>query len=106
MKQPNNPYYYYPPYPYSPYSQGYVPSAQGEQTPYRADNGRAHLITGIVAGAAIAYLLSNSKVQESIGATANRAWGAVRGEVEELKERLADVQAELDYYREKAQDGE
>lgn len=101
MKQPNNPYYYYP-----PYYQGYAPNTQAPQTPYRADNSRAHLITGIVAGAAIAYLLSNRKVQESIGATANRAWGAVRGEVEELKERLTDVQAELDYYREKAQDDE
>ncbi|MCD1125123.1 YtxH domain-containing protein [Jinshanibacter sp. LJY008] len=103
MKQPNNPYYYNPYYnPYAPYPMD--PSAP--QTPYRADNSRAHLITGIVAGAAIAYLLSNRNVQKSIGATANKAWGAVRGEVEELKERLADVQAELDYYREKDQDSE
>lgn len=103
MKQPNNPYYYHPYYsPYAPYPQ----EQQQAQTPYRSDNGRAHLITGIVAGAAIAYLLSNRNVQKSIGTTANKAWGAVRGEVEELKERLADVQAELDYYREKDQDSE
>ncbi|SUB83538.1 Uncharacterised protein [Pragia fontium] len=100
MKQPNNPYYYYP------YAAPSTMDQQAPQTPYRADNGRAHLITGIVAGAAVAYLLSNRHVQKSIGATANKAWGAVRGEVEELKERLADVQAELDYYREKDRDSE
>lgn len=98
----NNPYYYNPYY--SPYATN---QAQIQpQQPYRADNGRAHLITGIVAGAAIAYLLTNRNVQQSIGSTATKAWGAVRGEVEELKERLADVQAELDYYREKDQDSE
>ncbi len=103
MKQPNNPYYYNPYYmPYAPYPVDQTPPQQS----YRTDNSRAHLITGIVAGAAIAYLLSNRNVQQSISSTANKAWGAVRGEVEELKERLADVQAELDYYRDKDQDSE
>lgn len=102
LNNPNNPYYYNPYYShYAPYSNEAQP-----QQPYRADNSRAHLITGIVAGAAIAYLLTNRSVQQSIGSTATKAWGTVRGEVEELKERLADVQAELDYYREKNQDSE
>ncbi|PWC18874.1 YtxH domain-containing protein [Brenneria corticis] len=99
MKQPDYPYAYYPYYaPYVPVS---PPPA-----PYRQANGRAHLISGVVAGAAIAYLLSNREVQQGISTTASKAWGTVRGEVEELKERLADLQAELDYYRNREQDAE
>ncbi|WP_390254722.1 YtxH domain-containing protein [Brenneria goodwinii] len=99
MKQPNYPYVYYPYY--TPY-----PPAAAPQMPYRQTNGRAHLITGVVAGAAIAYLLSNREVQLGITATASKAWGTVRGEVEELKERLADLQAELEYYRNRETDAE
>lgn len=73
---------------------------------YRQANGRTHLLTGMVAGAAIAYLLTNRQVQQGITTTASKAWGTVRGEVEELKERLADLQAELDYYHSKEQDAE
>lgn len=99
MKQPNYPYAYYPYYAaYAP-----IPPAQA---PYRQANGRAHLLTGVVAGAAIAYLLSNRDVQQGITTTASKAWGTVRGEVEELKERLADLQAELDYYRNREQGAE
>ncbi|QTF07611.1 YtxH domain-containing protein [Brenneria izadpanahii] len=97
MKQPNYPYGYYP---------YYAPYAPAPQTPYRQADGRAHLITGVVAGAAIAYLLSNREVQQGITTTASKAWGTVRGEVEELKERLADLQAELEYYRSREQDAE
>lgn len=111
MKQPDYPYAYYPYYmpypPVQPLSQTPYPPAQPlPQTPYRQANGRAHLITGVVAGAAIAYLLSNREVQQGITTTASKAWGTVRGEVEELKERLADLQAELEYYRNREQDAE
>ncbi|KAA8998093.1 YtxH domain-containing protein [Affinibrenneria salicis] len=75
------------------------PVAAPSQPDWRQTNSRSHFISGLVAGAAVAYLLSNSKVQQGIGQTAGKAWHAVRGEMEELKERLADVQAELDYYR-------
>lgn len=76
------------------------PSARATNSPpYRQQNNRTHLITGLVAGAAITYLLTNRQVQKGISATASKAWGTVRGEVEELKERLADLQAELNYYR-------
>ncbi|MGY0219702.1 YtxH domain-containing protein [Endozoicomonadaceae bacterium StTr2] len=68
-------------------------------TPYQQQNSRTHLLTGIVAGAAVAYLLSNKKVQQGMSNVGNKAWSAVRGEVEELKERLEDTQAELEYYR-------
>ncbi|GAL02614.1 hypothetical protein JCM19237_5507 [Photobacterium aphoticum] len=54
---------------------------------------------GMAAGAAVAYLLTNKKFQQGVAATGERAWSTVRGEVEELKERLEDTQAELEYYR-------
>ncbi|MEC5318672.1 YtxH domain-containing protein [Brenneria populi subsp. brevivirga] len=100
MKQPDYPYAYYP------YYTPYPPAQPQPQTPYRQANGSAHLITGVVAGAALAYLLSNREVQRGITTTASKAWGTVRGEVEELKERLADLQAELEYYRNREQDAE
>ncbi|PWC22789.1 YtxH domain-containing protein [Brenneria roseae subsp. roseae] len=100
MKPSNYPYAYYP------YYAAYVPAPPAAPAPYRQANGRAHLLTGVVAGAAIAYLLSNRDVQQGITTTASKAWGTVRGEVEELKERLADLQAELEYYRNREQDAE
>ncbi len=54
---------------------------------------------GMAAGAAVAYLLTNKKFQQGVTTTGEKAWSAVRGEVEELKERLEDTQAELEYYR-------
>lgn len=108
MNQPNYPYGY--PY-YNPYGYAYpqqmpVQPAAPQPSAYRQANGRTHLLTGMVAGAAIAYLLTNRQVQQGISTTASKAWGTVRGEVEELKERLADLQAELDYYQNKEQDAE
>ena len=57
-----------------------------------------------MAGAAITYLLTNRNVQQGITNTASKAWGTVRGEMEEMKERIADLQAELDYYRSQNKD--
>ncbi len=75
-------------------------------TPYSQANNRTHLITGLVAGAAITYLLTNRQVQQGISTTAGKVWGSVRGEMEEMKERVADLQAELDYYRSKDQEAQ
>lgn len=86
-------------YPQPPY---YTQPAQN----YRQQNSRTHYISGLVAGAAFAYLLSNKKVQNSISATGSKAWSMVRGEVEELKERLEDAQAELAFYRNQQQEQE
>ncbi|WP_230460358.1 YtxH domain-containing protein [Sansalvadorimonas verongulae] len=71
----------------------------GNPIPYREQNSRTHLITGLIAGAAVGYLVSNKKVQNTISNTGGKAWSALRGEMEELKERLEDTQAELEYYR-------
>lgn len=94
-----------PEYLYNPYTCMWEPNpaARPAQAP-AASNGRNHLITGLVAGAAITYLLTNRNVQQGITNTATKAWGTVRGEMEELKERIADLQAELDYYRSQNKD--
>ncbi|MCP4322818.1 MAG: YtxH domain-containing protein [Psychromonas sp.] len=79
----NNPYYGYP---------------HGGSAP-AGNNSKKNFAIGLAAGAAIATLLSNKKVQSTVSNTGSKAWSAVRGEMEELKERLEDTQAELDYYR-------
>ncbi|MEI6896915.1 MAG: YtxH domain-containing protein [Psychromonas sp.] len=100
-----NPYfgnpYYYPTvgYPHNNPSNGGQPLQAEAPANYKSQNSKTHFAMGIAAGAAIAYLLTNKKFQQSVSATGGKAWSAVRGEVEELKERLEDTQAELEYYR-------
>ena len=43
--------------------------------------------------------LNRRSFLKGVAATGEKAWSAVKGEVEELKERLEDTQAELEYYR-------
>ncbi len=81
--------------PQDPFMQNNASQAQ----PYKAQNSKTHFFMGIAAGAAVAYLLSNKNFQKGVATTGEKAWSAVRGEVEELKERLEDTQAELQYYR-------
>ncbi|MDO6496760.1 hypothetical protein [Photobacterium sanguinicancri] len=88
----NHPYYGYPYY-------GGQPQQPTTEAPYKKQNSKTHFVMGVAAGAAVAYLLSNKKFQQGVSATGEKAWSAVRGEVEELKERLEDTQAELEYYR-------
>ncbi|QIZ76225.1 YtxH domain-containing protein [Ferrimonas lipolytica] len=93
---------HYDPYSGYPYAgqtpqQGYGQTPY--QTPYQQQNSNTHFISGLIAGAAVAYLASNKKVQQGVAATGTKVWSTVRGEVEELKERLEDTQAELEYYR-------
>ncbi|CAG8999477.1 MAG: hypothetical protein CENE_01451 [Candidatus Celerinatantimonas neptuna] len=66
---------------------------------YKNQNSTTHFVMGLAAGAAVAYLLANKKFRSGVALTGEKAWSAVRGEVEELKERLEDTQAELEYYR-------
>ena len=94
-----NKYYPYYGHPHYGYGQPAQTQPRGEQKPYKSENGKTHFAMGIVAGAAVAYLLSNKKFQQGVSATSGKAWSTVRGEVEELKERLEDTQAELEYYR-------
>ena len=80
-------------YPYYGYQQ------PPNQQDYKKQNTKTHFTMGVAAGAAVAYLLTNKKFQKGIATTGEKAWSTVRGEVEELKERLEDTQAELQYYR-------
>ena len=91
MKNNNMPPYYG--YPYYGYQQ------PTNQQNYKNQNTKTHFTMGVAAGAAVAYLLTNKKFQKGIATTGEKAWSTVRGEVEELKERLEDTQAELQYYR-------
>lgn len=83
---------------YNPY-QGAANQQEQNKDQEKSKSSNTHFMMGLAAGAAVAYLLSNKKVQQSVAATGGKAWSAVRGEVEELKERLEDTQAELEYYR-------
>ncbi|CAM4220478.1 YtxH domain-containing protein [Vibrio neonatus] len=74
-------------------------TAQNETTQYKNQNTKTHFAMGLAAGAAVAYLLTNKKFKQGVVTTGEKAWSSVRGEVEELKERLEDTQAELEYYR-------
>lgn len=98
----NNPYYGYPYYGYpqqpNPAADPQQPQQTAEQ-PYQKQNTKTHFMMGLAAGAAVAYLLTNKKFQQGVATTGEKAWSVVRGEVEELKERLEDTQAELEYYR-------
>ncbi|GAB2645429.1 hypothetical protein [Vibrio panuliri] len=89
----NNPYYYGYPY------YGHAGQQGNQEQPYKKQNSKTHFAMGLVAGAAVAYIISNKKFQQGVAATGEKAWSTVRGEVEELKERLEDTQAELEYYR-------
>lgn len=90
----------YNPYGYNPFINN---NAQAQDNngakEYKEQNSTTHFVMGLAAGAAVAYLLSNKNFQKGVAATGGKAWSAVRGEVEELKERLEDTQAELEYYR-------
>ena len=94
------PYHGYPYYsPYHVDAHGNPQGNGGQGEGYQKKNTKTHFLMGMAAGAAVAYLLTNKKFQQGVAATGERAWSTVRGEVEELKERLEDTQAELEYYR-------
>ncbi len=115
----NNGYYhpYYAAYPYAPpaappanpyasptppnYAPGYgmayayppVANAPAVRSTHLLTNPR--FIKGALIGAAVAYLLTNEKVQHATIKTAVKAWSLVQGGVEEMKERFRDAEAEL-----------
>ncbi|MGF1765339.1 YtxH domain-containing protein [Aliivibrio kagoshimensis] len=95
----NNPYHGYPYYGYQQSNQSEQAPAQEQPDGYKKQNTKTHFAMGLAAGAAVAYLLTNKKFQQGVSATGEKAWSSVKGEVEELKERLEDTQAELEYYR-------
>lgn len=55
----------------------------------------SRFVKGALAGALIAYILTNENVQQSAIKTAVRAWSFMQGGVEEMKEKFRDAEAEL-----------
>lgn len=53
------------------------------------------LLTGLLVGAAAAYLLSNENVQRTLIRSLVSVWSTFQGGVEELKERVRDAEAEM-----------
>lgn len=55
----------------------------------------SRFIKGALVGAAVAYVLTNEKVQRGAIKGAVKAWSLVQGGVEEMKEKFRDAEAEL-----------
>lgn len=52
-------------------------------------------LKGVLLGAGLTYLLTNPKVQRALVKGAVTAWSAVQGGVEEVKEQIQDIKAEM-----------
>lgn len=52
-------------------------------------------LKGLLLGAGVALVVANPKVQKALISGAVRLWAAVQGGVEEIKEQIQDVKAEL-----------
>jgi len=52
-------------------------------------------VKGFVVGAGVALVLANPTVQKALVAGAVKLWSAVQGGVEEMKEHVKDVKAEI-----------
>lgn len=74
---------YYAPVPATPWTQGWFAVT---------DPG---YIKGLLLGAAVTYLLTNPKVQRAMVKGAVTLWTSVQGSVEEVKEQIQDIKAEM-----------
>ncbi len=120
MSQYQYPYAQYPQYPYAqqpamqqqqqPYASYYPhPQTYGNSqsaTQYCASPGGVqswvnfsdgHYLRGFVIGAGVAVLLTNPKVQQAVVKGAVSLWTAAQGTVEELKEKVQDMRAEMSH---------
>jgi hypothetical protein len=52
-------------------------------------------LKGFVVGAGVALILTNPTVQKAVVAGAVKIWSAVQGGVEEVKEQIQDIKAEM-----------
>lgn len=68
-------------------AQGWLGKLQGNST--------QQLLLGAAIGAAAAYVLSNDEMREKIVRSAVRLYSDINGGMAELKEQMADMQAEL-----------
>lgn len=102
----------YPQYPQYPYASGGGQYAQADPAAYAAQSGSfapaptswtqgwfsvtdSGYIKGLLLGAAATYLLTNPKVQRAMVKGAVTLWSSVQGSVEEVKEQIQDIKAEM-----------
>jgi len=97
----------YPGYPgYSPHPQpmpGYGQPQQPPQAPYSGDSGLAsffnfrdeRFIKGALTGAALTFILTNESFQKNSLKSILKVWHMLQGGVEEMKERIQDLDAEV-----------
>ncbi len=102
----------YPQYPQYPYAAGTGQYAQVDPSGYAAQSGYSApaqtswtqgwfavtdpgYIKGLLLGAAATYLLTNPKVQRAMVKGVVTLWTSVQGSVEEVKEQIQDIKAEM-----------
>ncbi|AGW12529.1 YtxH domain-containing protein [Megalodesulfovibrio gigas] len=54
-----------------------------------------HYLGGLAVGAAVALVLTNPTVQQALVKGAVKLWTSVQGSIEEIKEKVEDVKAEM-----------
>ncbi|XPV75057.1 MAG: YtxH domain-containing protein [Desulfovibrio sp.] len=52
-------------------------------------------LAGAALGAGVAYAMTNEKVQKTVVSGAVRLWAGIQGGVEEVKEQVQDIKAEM-----------
>ena len=101
----NNEYVYY----YQDPNQAYYQQVQPVQQPLPAETPVApaaplkswvdvtdsRYLKGFVVGAGVALVASNPKVQKAVVSGAVKLWAAVQGGIEEAKEKVQDIKAEV-----------
>lgn len=65
------------------------------KTPNRLGNGTGSFLTGALVGGLVTYVATNPAVQRALVVGAAQAWLAVKGSMEETKERFRDAEAEI-----------
>ena len=90
-QQPQQPYAYYPYAPQQAYDPTIYPHLK-QWFNFREPN----YLKGFVVGAGIAVLLTNPAIKKALVKGVVQVWGGLQSGVEELKEQIRDVQAEVE----------
>ena len=90
--QQGQPYGYYP-YPYPPQ---YADQSMYPHLKQWFNFREPSYVKGFVVGAGIAVLLTNPAVKKALVTGLVKVWGGLQSGVEELKEQIRDVQAEVE----------
>jgi hypothetical protein len=74
---------------------GYYPQATGSWTQGWLAVTDPGYVKGLLLGAALTYLMTNPKVQRAVVKGVVTLWSTVQGGVEEVKEQIQDIKAEM-----------